>query len=95
MVYQENQHVIRLSPMLRSFIKGRRWLEVYDNLLVIEGEMDTGTHYPSLHIVEEFPDIFLEELLGLPPNRERDFVLTLFLQCNLFLSCLTEWHRQS
>ena len=37
-VYQANQHVIRPSPILKTSIRGRRWLETYGSLFALEGE---------------------------------------------------------
>ena len=31
----------------------------------------------SIHVVSEFPDVFLEELLGMPPDRELEFAIDL------------------
>ena len=76
-VYQASQCAIRPSPILRSFIGGRRRLETYGSLFALEGEMGTGDHYPGLHVVGEFSDIFPDELPGLPPDREIEFCIDL------------------
>ena len=34
----------------------------------ISDEMGTGVNYPGLFMVDEFPDVFLEDLLDLPPD---------------------------
>ena len=39
--------------------------------------MGIGTNYPRLFLVDEFPDVFLEDLPGLPPYREIDFYIDL------------------
>ena len=76
-VYQANHHAIRTSPILRSFIGDKQRLETYSNLFVIESEVETKTYYPGLHVVEEFLDVFLDELSGLPPDREIEFCIDL------------------
>ena len=78
-VYQVNQHAIRPSLILRSFIGGRRRLETYGSLSSIECEVETGTYYPSLHVVEEFLDVFPNRLSGLPLDREIKFCIDLII----------------
>ena len=36
-----------------------------------------GTNYPGLFVVDEFPDIFPKDLLGLPPDWEIEFYIDL------------------
>jgi hypothetical protein len=31
----------------------------------------------NIHVVKDFPDVFPEELLGMPPDREVEFVIDL------------------
>jgi hypothetical protein len=31
----------------------------------------------NIHVVRDFPDVFLEELPGMPPDREVEFVIDL------------------
>ena len=76
-IYQANQHSIRSSLILKSFIKDRRWLTTYGSLFVIDSEMRVGANYPRLHMVEEFLDIFLEDLPRLPLDREIMFCIDL------------------
>ena len=76
-VNQANQHAIRPSLILRFFTGDRQWLEMYGSLFAIKGKMEIGTHCRGLHVVEEFPDVFLENLLGLPPNKEIKFCINL------------------
>ena len=63
--------------MLKSSIGGRRRLETYGNLFALEFETGRGTYYPGLHVVEEFLDVFPEELPGLSPDREIEFCIDL------------------
>ena len=76
-VYQANQYAIRLSLILKFFIGGRQWLETYNSLFAIESEMEIGTHYPWLYMVDEFPNVFFENLSGLPSNRETELCIDL------------------
>jgi hypothetical protein len=34
----------------------------------------------NIHAVRDFPDVFLEELLGMPPDREVELVIDLLLE---------------
>ena len=77
MVYQAHQHAIWPSLILRSFIGGRWRLQMYGSLLALESEVETRTHYPGLHVIEKFLDIFPDELLGLPLDRETEFCIDL------------------
>ena len=78
-MYQANQHAIRSSPILRSILRGRRQLETYGSLFAIEGDVGTGIHYLGLTVVDEFLDVFPNELPSLPPNREMKFSIDLVL----------------
>ena len=55
-------------------------METYRSLFSLEGEMRTGDYYPGLHVVGEFPDVFHDELLGLPADREIEFCIELILE---------------
>ena len=55
-VYQSSQYAIRLSPILRLFLGGRRQLETYGSLFSIDGDVGTGIDYPGLMVVDEFLD---------------------------------------
>ena len=50
---------------------------MYGSLFAIESEAKNGTHYPGLQVVEEFPNVFLKELSGLPPDIEIEFYFNL------------------
>ena len=39
--------------------------------------MGLDTYYPGSHVVEDFPDVLLEDLLGLLPNIEIEFCIDL------------------
>ena len=39
--------------------------------------MEIGTHYLWLYMVDEFPDVFFENLSGFPSDREIEFCIDL------------------
>ena len=45
--------------------------------------MTIGTYYLGLYVVEEFPNVFLEDLLGLSLDREFKFCIDLVLGAQL------------
>ena len=79
-VYQASQNAIRPSPILRSFLGGRRQLETYSSLFIVDGNVMTGIGYPVLIVVDEFPYVFSDELLGLPPDMEIKFSIDLVFE---------------
>ena len=40
---------------------------------------DSGSRLEDIPIVRDFPDVFPEDLLGIPPNKEIDFTIELAL----------------
>ena len=76
-IYQANQHAIRLSPILQSFIRSKRRLETYGSLFAINTEMGIGANYTRLYVVDEFLDVFSENLSRLPLDREIEFFINL------------------
>ncbi|XP_073312520.1 uncharacterized protein [Primulina huaijiensis] len=49
----------------------------------------------EISVVQEFPEIFSEEINTLPPQRDVDFPLIEYLEHNPDLKLHTEWHLQS
>ena len=45
----------------------------------------------DIPVRKEFPDVFPEELPGLPPEREADLAIEVFMEQLLFLGHLTVW----
>ena len=76
-MYQPSQHVIRPSPILWSILGGRRRLQTYDSLFTIEGDVGTWIDYSELMVVDQFPNVFPDKLLSLPPDREIEFSIDL------------------
>ena len=52
-------------------------METYGSLFAVSDELGTRADYPSLFVVDEFLDVFPEELLGLPPVGEIAFSIDL------------------
>ena len=52
---------------------------------------DSGSRLEDIMVVREFPDVFPEDLPGIPPDREIDFQIELALGQNQSLRHLTEW----
>ena len=76
-VYQAHSNPLKPSPILKACIGGRKKLECYGNLFAIDGEMGTADQYPWISVVNEFSDVFSEDLPGLPPDREIEFCIDL------------------
>ena len=52
-------------------------METYGSFFAVSDELRIGADYPALFVVDEFPDVFPEELSGLPPDREITFCIDL------------------
>ncbi|XP_070015581.1 uncharacterized protein [Nicotiana sylvestris] len=60
--------------------------------------IDTDAEAPSLEsvlVVNEFSDVFPDELPRIPPNREIDFGIDMMQACSLYQFHLIEWHWQN
>ena len=53
------------------------------------------TELSTIPVVSEFPDIFPEELLNIPPKREVEFTIDIAPELNRALKHHTGWHRQN
>jgi hypothetical protein len=49
----------------------------------------------GIRMVSEFPDVFPDDLPGMPPDRDIEFSIDLFLAQLLLLSCAIVWHPLS
>ena len=63
-------------PLLKACIGGRRNLECLGMIFALDGELGTSSSH-LIDVVEEFWDVFPEELPGLPPDREIEFCIDL------------------
>ncbi|GJV10243.1 putative reverse transcriptase domain-containing protein [Tanacetum coccineum] len=55
----------------------RKLQETRDRVTALEQERDHGPHLENHPVVQNFPDIFPDELPGLPPEREVEFTIKL------------------
>ena len=53
----------------------RKGVESY--LAYVVDTKETGIFLENIPVVKEFSDVFLDELLGIPPNREIEFEINL------------------
>ncbi|XP_006854885.2 uncharacterized protein LOC18444659, partial [Amborella trichopoda] len=76
-VYRANMSAVRQNPILRACLGGKRNLECYGNLFAIDDESRNLDQFPWISVVSGFPDVFPEDLPGLPPDREIEFCIDL------------------
>ncbi|KAL5838964.1 hypothetical protein ACOSQ4_011572 [Xanthoceras sorbifolium] len=76
-VYQATQGMKQLSPILKTLFGGKKRLETYGNVFAIHWETSKVNQYSQVYVVDEYPDVFPEELPGLPPSREIEFCINL------------------
>ena len=62
------------SKMLRKGFQGY--------LAFVEDRRKEGTRLEDIPIVKEFPDVFKDDISGLPPDREIEFVIELITGTN-------------
>ncbi|CAL8993984.1 unnamed protein product [Prunus brigantina] len=56
---------------------------------------DNGFKLEEIPVVREFPDVFPEDLPGLPPHREIEFTIELVLGTNPISQAPYEWHQRN
>ncbi|XP_062099744.1 uncharacterized protein LOC133805580 [Humulus lupulus] len=76
-VYRANMNAIRHNPIRKSCLGGKRNLECYGSLFAIKDESRPLDKFPWISVVSGFPDVFPEDLQGLPPDREIEFCIDL------------------
>ena len=64
-------------PLLKAYARGRKNLRNMGMTFALEGELGTARP-PLIDMVEEFWDVFREELPSLPLDREIEFCIDLF-----------------
>ena len=52
-------------------------METYGSLFIIDSEIGIGANYLGLFVVDEFLDVFLKDLSGLPLDRDVKFYIDL------------------
>ncbi|GKV53900.1 hypothetical protein SLEP1_g60413, partial [Rubroshorea leprosula] len=84
--FAPNQPMIRFEgekvgsfPLLVSCMQADKMLqhECYGYLVYVFESKDKPVSVEGIWVVEDFPDVFPKELLGLPPNREIEFTIDL------------------
>ena len=68
---------VRVSPVLKSLLGGRRNVEGMGMLFALDGERGGESADSFIPVVSEFLDVFPPELPGLPPEREIEFCIDL------------------
>jgi len=56
---------------------------------------DAGPSLEDIPVVREFPDVFSDEIPGIPPLREVEFYIDLTPEAFLFLRHLTRWYQSN
>ena len=69
------QGVISQNLLLKACFRGRRNLECAALFAITEKTPGANNSVVCIPVVNEFPDVFPEELPGLPPKREIDFAI--------------------
>ena len=75
------------SKMLRKGCQGY--------LTFVVDRRQEGTRLEDIPIVKEFPDVFPDDISGLPPDREVEFTIDLIQVLSPFLFLLIGWLLQS
>ncbi|XP_062075627.1 uncharacterized protein LOC133779722 [Humulus lupulus] len=76
-VYRASMNAVRHTPILKACFGGKRNLECYGSLFAIKDESRPLDKFPWISVVSGFPDVFPEDLQGLPPDREIEFCIDL------------------
>ncbi|KAL5560704.1 hypothetical protein UlMin_036915 [Ulmus minor] len=75
--YQADQGVKSSSPILKVCVGGRGNLKSLGYMNAIACELETVEKPSYIMVVDEYPDVFPDELPGLPPEREIEFCIDL------------------
>ncbi|XP_062100529.1 uncharacterized protein LOC133806444 [Humulus lupulus] len=76
-IYWASMKAVRHNPILKAGFGGKRNLECYGSLFAIKDESRPLDKFPWISVVSGFPDVFPEDLQGLPPDREIEFCIDL------------------
>lgn len=76
-VYQGDMSVIDAYQLLRPCIGGRRNLAFFSSMTNSEDKAESTGENSTILIVDEFPNVFPDELPGLPPVQEIEFCIDL------------------
>ncbi|XP_024026103.1 uncharacterized protein LOC112092968 [Morus notabilis] len=75
--YQADLNPVLGERLLKYSVGGRRNLACFSSLLALEGEPEVTGDSVGIPVVDEFTDVFPDELPGLPPDREIKFCIDL------------------
>ncbi|XP_024025041.1 uncharacterized protein LOC112092646 [Morus notabilis] len=75
--YQADLNPVLGERLLKYSVRGRRNLACFSSLLALEGKLEVIGDSAGIPVVDEFADIFPDELPGLPPDREIEFYIDL------------------
>ncbi|XP_024017846.1 uncharacterized protein LOC112090539 [Morus notabilis] len=75
--YRADMNPVLGERLLKYSVGGRRNLACLSSLLALEGEPEIIGDSAGIPVVDEFTDIFPDELPGLPPDREIEFCIDL------------------
>ncbi|XP_024025887.1 uncharacterized protein LOC112092890 [Morus notabilis] len=75
--YQADLNPVLGERLLKYSVGGQRNLACFSSLLALEGELEVTGDSAGIPVVDEFTDIFPDELSGLPPDREIEFCIDL------------------
>ncbi|XP_024026592.1 uncharacterized protein LOC112093081 [Morus notabilis] len=75
--YQADMNPVLRERLLKYSVGGRRNLACFSSLLALEGEPEVIGDSAGTPVVDEFTDVFHDELPGLPPDWEIEFCIDL------------------
>ncbi|XP_024018922.1 uncharacterized protein LOC112090878 [Morus notabilis] len=75
--YQAEMNPVLGERLLKYSVGGRKNLACFSSLLALEGESETIRDSAEIPVVDEFTEVFPDELPGLPPDREIEFCINL------------------
>ena len=80
----EGEKILKPAVLI-SFVTAQKLLRkrCMGYLAYILNSDDKGPRLKDIHVVKEFPDVFPDELPGLPPKREVEVSINTFLEVSL------------
>ncbi|XP_024022413.1 uncharacterized protein LOC112091908 [Morus notabilis] len=78
--YQADMNPVLEERLLRYSVRGCRNLACFSFLLTLKGEPEVIGDNTGIPVVDEFADVFPDELPSLPPDREIEFSIDLILR---------------
>ncbi|XP_024024260.1 uncharacterized protein LOC112092398 [Morus notabilis] len=81
--YQGGVNPVTEERLLRHSVEGRRNIACFSFLSALEGESGIVGENVEVPVVDEYADVFPDELPGLPPDQEIEFCIDLLLETAL------------